>query len=76
MDVPLSPDLSGRLARLVQERGVALEQLVREAIERLIDHDDWLVREVEKGLTQVESGQTLTHAEVRARLRTHMEGKG
>jgi predicted transcriptional regulator len=76
MDVPLSPEVSARLARLAHKRGVAPERLVREAIERLIDHDDWFVREVEKGLAQAESGQTLTHAEVGARLRRHLEGKG
>jgi predicted transcriptional regulator len=75
MDVPLSPELSARLARLAQQRGVAPERLVREAIERLVDHDDWFVCAVEKGQAQIASGQTLTHAEVGARLRRHLEGK-
>lgn len=74
MDVPLSPELSARLARLAQKRGVAPESLVREPIERLIDYDDWFVREVEKGVAQVDSGQTLTHAEVDAHLRRRLEG--
>lgn len=75
MDVPLSPELSARLACLAQKRGVVPEQLVREAIERLIDHDDWFVREVEKVLAQVDSGQTLTHEDVGARLDKHLDGK-
>jgi predicted transcriptional regulator len=75
MDVPLSPELSARLARLAQKRGVTPEHLVREAIDRLIDHDDWFVHEVEKGQAQVESAQTLPHAEVGARLSRHLEGK-
>lgn len=75
MDVALSPELSARLARLAQKRGVVPEQLVREAIERLIDHDDWFVREVEKGLAQVDSGQTLTHEDVGARLDKDLDGK-
>ena len=75
MDVPLSPELYASLARLAQKRRIDPEQLIREAIQRLIDHDDWFVREVEKGLGQVESAQTITHAEVGERLRRHLEGK-
>ena len=44
--------------------------MAREAIERLVDYDDWFVREVEKGLAQIESGQTLSHEQVGARLET------
>lgn len=75
MHVPLSPELSARLARLAQKRGIDPEHLIREAIQRLIDHDDWFVREVEKGLAQIDSGQTLTHEDVGARLDEHMDGK-
>ena len=64
MDVPLLPELHAKLARLSQKRGVAPEQLVREAIERLINHDDWFGREVEKDLAQVDTGQTLMHENV------------
>jgi predicted transcriptional regulator len=59
-------------ARLAQERGTDPQSLVREAIERLLDYDDWFAREVEKGLAQIESGQTLTHDEVSARLRRYL----
>ncbi len=75
MDVPLSPELYGRMTRLAQKRGIDPEQLIREAIQRLIGHDDWFVCVVEKGLAQVDGGQTLTHAEVGARLGRHLEGK-
>ena len=40
----------------------------REAIERAVDYDDWFVREVEKGLAQIDAGQVLTHDAVGARL--------
>jgi predicted transcriptional regulator len=37
-------------------------------IERAVDYDDWFIREVEKGLAQVDAGQVLTHDAVGSRL--------
>jgi predicted transcriptional regulator len=48
MEVSLSPEQQAKLARLAQERGTDAHALAREAIERLLDYDDWFVREVEK----------------------------
>ena len=75
MEVTLSPEQQARLVRLAQERGTDAQALAREAIERLLDYDDWFVREVEKGLSQVDSGRTLTHDEVGLRLNKHLTGK-
>jgi predicted transcriptional regulator len=49
--------------------------LAREAIERLVDYDDWFVREVEKGLAQIERGKILSHDEVGARLERRLTEK-
>ncbi len=68
MKVNLSPDLEGKLARAADRRGVPADVLVREAIERAVDYDDWFIREVDKGLAQVDTGQVLTHDAVGARL--------
>jgi predicted transcriptional regulator len=68
MEVNLSPDLEGKLARAAGHRGVSAEVLIREAIERAVDYDDWFIREVEKGLAQIDAGQVLTHEAVGARL--------
>ena len=68
MEVKLSPDLEGKLERAAGRRGVSTELLIREAIERAVDYDDWFVREVEKGLAQIDAGQVLTHDAVAARL--------
>ena len=58
MGVTLSPDLQAKLTRIARDRGTDAEAVAREAIERLVDYDDWFVREVEKGLTQIERGET------------------
>lgn len=75
VEVTLSVDLQAKLARAARERGVDAQALAREAIERLIDYDDWFVREVEKGLAQIESGHTLSHEEVGARLEKYLREK-
>jgi predicted transcriptional regulator len=42
--------------------------LIREAIERAVDYDDWFIREVEKGLAQIDAGQVQMHNAVGTRL--------
>jgi predicted transcriptional regulator len=71
MEVILSADVQAKLTRIAQERGTDPQALAREAIERLVGYDDWFVREVEKGIAQIERGETLTHEEVGTRLASH-----
>jgi predicted transcriptional regulator len=75
MEVTLSPELQARLSRIAHERGTDAQALAREAIERLVDYDDWFVREVEKGLAQIERGEILSHDEVGARLEKRLTEK-
>ena len=75
MEVSLSPEQQAKLARLAKERGTDAQALARVAIVRLLEYDDWFVREVEKGLAQVESSNTLTHEEVGTHLKKHLTGK-
>ena len=50
MEVNLNPDLQARLSHLAAQQGRDSETLVREAIERLVDYDEWHLSEVDKGL--------------------------
>ena len=68
MEVKLPADLEDKLARTADRRGISAELLIREAIERAIDYDDWFIREVEKGLAHVNAGQVLTHEAVGKRV--------
>ena len=68
MELNVPPDLETKLARAADRRGMAAEAPVLEAIERAVEYDDWFLRELEKGLAQVERGDVLTHEEVGARL--------
>jgi len=75
MEIPLSPDVQSKLARLAAERGRDAEVLAREAIERFVDYDEWFVNEVGKGLAQIARGEVLTHEEVVARLEKSLTEK-
>jgi predicted transcriptional regulator len=68
MELNVPADLQDKLTRAASRRGIAAEALALEAIERAVDHEDWFLREVEKGLAQVGRGELLTHEEVGARL--------
>ncbi len=75
MEVPLSPDVEFKLARLAAECGRDAEALAREAMERFVDYDEWFVNEVEKGLAQIARGEAMTHDEVGARLEKSLTKK-
>jgi predicted transcriptional regulator len=68
MEVHLRPELQAKLTQLAAVEGRDADTLVQEAVERLVDHDQWFIGEVEKGLAQIERGEVLTHKEVGARL--------
>jgi len=64
MEVNIGPDLQAKLARLATERGRDQQALVREAIERLVDYDEWFLQEVETGLTAADRGEFIDHEEI------------
>jgi predicted transcriptional regulator len=64
MELHLPLELQDKLAATASRRGVSVEALAREALERAVDYDDWFLQEVETGLAQVDAGQTLTHGAV------------
>jgi predicted transcriptional regulator len=66
MEVELTPDLQAKLTRLAAEQGRDTQALVREAVERLVDYDDWFLGEVERGLAAAERGEFIDHEKVSA----------
>jgi predicted transcriptional regulator len=65
MDVPLNPDLEAKLSRLAEQQGRASTALVVEAVERMVNYDEWFLREVDKGLAAADSGRLVDHSDVR-----------
>jgi predicted transcriptional regulator len=64
MEVDLTPDIQAKLMRLAAEQGRDTKALVREAVERFVDHDEWFVQEVERGLAAADRGELIEHDEV------------
>ncbi len=75
MEVHLNPDVQAKLSRIAAERGSDVELLAREAIERFVDYDEWLIGEVEKGIASADRGELLSHAEMGARLEKRIAEK-
>jgi len=65
MDVPLNPELQAKLRRLAEQQGRASTALIVEAVERMVNYDEWFLREVDKGLAAADRGELVDHSDVR-----------
>jgi predicted transcriptional regulator len=65
MEVSLTPDVQAKLSRLAAQQGRPTEALVVEAVERMVNYDQWFLREVENGLAAAERGELRDHEEVK-----------
>jgi predicted transcriptional regulator len=64
MEVDLTPDLEAKLSRFATEQGRDTRALVREAVERFLNYEDWFAREVENGLAAADRGELIEHAQI------------
>ncbi len=74
MEVHLSPDLQAKLAQLASQQGRDSEALVVEAVQRMVNYDEWFIREVEKGMAAADRGEFVDHDEVRKRIERRYPG--
>jgi predicted transcriptional regulator len=65
MEVRLGPDLQAKLAQLAAQQGRDSESLVVDAVERMVNYDQWLLGEVEKGISAAERGELVDHDDVK-----------
>ena len=64
MEVRLNPDLQAKLAELASQQGRDTEELVVDAVERMVNYDQWFMREVEKGKSAADRGELVDHDDV------------
>lgn len=64
MEVDFTAELQAKLVRLAAEQGRNAESLVQEAVERLVNFDEWFMREVEEGLDAADRGEFVEHEEI------------
>lgn len=65
MEVRLNPELQEKLSRLASEQGRDSEALVVEAVERMINYDEWFLKEVEVGLAAADRGEFVENEDVK-----------
>jgi len=65
MEIRLTPDLQAKLTRLAAEQGRESQELVIEAVERMVNYDEWFLGEVEKGLAAADRGEFIDHEDVK-----------
>ena len=64
MEVQFTSDQQAKLTRMAAEQGRAAETLVQEAVEHLLNYDDWFSREVDKGLAAADR-EFVEHDDIR-----------
>jgi predicted transcriptional regulator len=64
MEVRLDPDLQAKLAQLASKQGRDTEELIGDAVERMVNFDQWFMREVEKGISAADRGELVDHNDV------------
>lgn len=74
MEIPLSPNLEKKLTRLADQQGRPLETLVVEAVERLVNYEEWFLKEVDKGLAAADQGELINHTEVKKLINQRYPG--
>ena len=73
MQVTLTVEQEMRLSELASRTGRSSDQLVQDAIDRLLDHEEWFARQVRVGLAQIEHGEFVESADVLTRVRRRLE---
>ncbi|MGE5325208.1 MAG: CopG family ribbon-helix-helix protein [Actinomycetota bacterium] len=68
MEIPLTPELEARLQRVAAATGRGAEEIVGEVVKTYLEHDQWFRNEVQKGLQQLEQGESFEHDDVAKRL--------
>lgn len=66
MEVKLKPELEAKLTRLAARQGRDREELVVEALERIVNYDEWFADEVQKGLAAADRGELVDHADIKS----------
>ena len=69
-----SPNIALRNPSFRNYGDYMLSDTFRQAIERLVDYDDWFAREVEQGLAAADRGEFIEHEEIRTLIDRRFPG--
>ena len=68
MEVHLSPDKQARLQEIATRAGKNPEQIVEEAVDRILEYEERYVAAIEEGRSSARRGEWLEHDEVVERI--------
>jgi predicted transcriptional regulator len=68
MEVHLSSDKQARLQEIAARVGKSAEQMVQEAVDRMLEYDERFAAAVEEGRNSARRGELLEHDDVVARI--------
>jgi predicted transcriptional regulator len=68
MEVHLPPDQEIQLRELAATTGRGTDDLVQEAVARLLAHNEWFKQQVQVGLDQIARGEFIEEEEMDARV--------
>lgn len=74
MEVHFKPDLEAKLSRLAAEQGRNSEEIVIDAVERIVSYDEWFVANVDKGISDANQDNFVEHGEIRKLLDNRFRG--
>jgi predicted transcriptional regulator len=69
--VRMDADTLGRIDGLAVELKRSRSWVIKEAIERFLDYEEWYIQEVRKGIDEVSRGEVATPEEVEDRFRKY-----
>jgi predicted transcriptional regulator len=75
MEVELRPDQEAKLNEIAETTGRGTDDLIREAVDRLLGYDQWFDEQVQIGLDDIDRGEVVDHDEVKAKIRSWFPGK-
>jgi predicted transcriptional regulator len=68
MEVHLNEVQHAKLNELAARTGRGTEELVQEAVDRMLDYDQWFKEQVQVGLDQIARGELIDEEEMDARV--------
>jgi predicted transcriptional regulator len=73
VEVQLPQNQEARLNDLAARTGKTPDDLIREAIARLLDHDEWFKEQVQVAMDQIARGEFIEEEEMDARIERRLQ---
>ena len=73
MNIHFPAQLEARLQQMAAESGRTAEDVVTTLLAEHLAYDDWFRAQVQEGLGSLDAGDSVSHDEVLAQFRTHLQ---